>query len=65
MIPKIAYFYWNDNTPLSYLRYLTLKTFRSLHPDWDVYLYQSGADVNSKWVGLESQDFLHNLDVEH
>ena len=62
MIPKIAYFYWNNNTPLSYFRYLTLETFRALHPDWDVKLYQSGADVNSKWTGLESQDFLHKKD---
>jgi mannosyltransferase OCH1-like enzyme len=58
MIPKIAYFYWNDNTPLSYFRYLTLETFRKLHPEWQMKLYQSNADVNSKWKGPESQDFL-------
>jgi mannosyltransferase OCH1-like enzyme len=58
MIPKIAYFYWNDNTPLSYFRYLTLVTFRKLHPDWDIKLYQSNANINTKWVGPEEQDFL-------
>lgn len=37
-IPKIAHFYWGNNT-ISYLRYLTLSSFKKLNPDWDVRLY--------------------------
>lgn len=62
MIPKIAYFYWNNSTPLSYLRYVTLLTFRKLHPDWNMTLCLSNANTSNKWLGLEQQDFLFKID---
>ena len=37
-IPKIAHFYWGNET-ISYMRYLTLFTFRKLNPDWFIYLH--------------------------
>jgi len=57
-IPKIAYFYWNISTPLSYLRYQTLTTFRKLHPDWIMRLYYNDTNDNSQqWVDMPKQDF--------
>lgn len=60
MIPKIAYFYWNKETNLSYLRYTTLLTFRKLHPDWTINLYYSDSKKCAKWAGGEDQDFFTN-----
>jgi glycosyltransferase involved in cell wall biosynthesis len=39
-IPKVAHFFW-DGEKLSYLRYLTLVSFRRLNPDWKIVLYTS------------------------
>lgn len=39
MNPKIVHLYWGMNTPMSYLRYLTVATFRKLNPDWEVKLW--------------------------
>jgi len=35
---KIAHFYWGGN-PLSYLRFLTVKSFIVFNPDWEVRFY--------------------------
>lgn len=37
-IPRVAHFYWS-NTLLSYLRYLTIKTFSLKNPDWKIKFY--------------------------
>lgn len=37
-IPKIAHFYWGSDK-MSYLRFMTIKSFKLLNPDWSVYLY--------------------------
>lgn len=37
-IPKVAHFYWGSKK-MSYLRFMTLKTFKALNPDWSVILY--------------------------
>jgi hypothetical protein len=58
LIPKTAYFYWNKETPLSYLRFLTLKTFRSLHPHWEMKICHTNTGSFKKWPGIEQQDFL-------
>lgn len=58
MIPHIANFYWNRETPLSYLRLLTLITFRYHHPDWKIRLWTSESNTANVWNGnLEQQDF--------
>lgn len=57
MIPRIAHFYWNIETPLSFLRYQTLVTFRKHHPDWQMIIGVSKSDVKKTWTGVEKQDF--------
>ena len=37
-IPKVAHFYWGNET-ISFLRYLTIYSFKKLNPDWKVKLY--------------------------
>jgi len=37
-LPKIAHFYWHGSM-LSWLRYLTLKTFQLHNPDWELRFY--------------------------
>jgi len=37
-IPKIAHFYWGGNA-LSYLRFMSVKSFRMLNPDWDIFVH--------------------------
>jgi len=58
MIPKIAHFFWAGG-PLSYLRHMTLVTFRNHHPDWDMRLWWSDDGGRSHAVGwdVEEQDF--------
>lgn len=33
---KIIHLYWGQNQPLSYFRYLTVKTFAKFNPDWQI-----------------------------
>lgn len=57
-IPRIANFYWNTETPLSFLRYLTLATFRHHHPGWKMNLWTSASNRANVWAGdHEKQDF--------
>ena len=37
-IPKIANFYWGSSK-MSFMRYMTIKSFRKHNPDWSVHLY--------------------------
>ena len=54
-IPKRMSFFW-ASTSLSWLRFLTLKSFRHYHPDWEVYLYWTKPDGKKTWVSSEVQD---------
>lgn len=38
MIPKVLYLYWGGQ-PLSWLRYLTAKSFNKHNPDWQIKVY--------------------------
>lgn len=40
MIPKVLYLYWSGQ-PLSWLRYLTVFSFKKQNPDWQVKVYYS------------------------
>lgn len=74
-IPKRVFFFWG-NEKLSWMRYLALKSFKVLNPDWDVILYTSKAKIQDKtWKDPNQQDFhtysgknyfdeVSNLDVE-
>jgi len=55
MIPKRMYFYWGGSN-LSWMRYMTLYSFRKMNPDWEIVLCLS--KINEKWSLLRKQDFL-------
>ena len=57
MIPKRIFFYWSGHN-LSWMRYMTLFSFRKLNPDWDIILYLSdNTNTTKTWKGVEEQDF--------
>lgn len=48
-IPKIVYLYWG-NHKLSWLRYLTVKSFIKLNPDWQIKIYYPKTlDLDFHW----------------
>lgn len=57
MIPKNIYFYWG-NESMSFLRYMTLYSFRYHNPDWNITLIRNNKSTkeNMKWDTLEIQD---------
>ncbi len=57
-IPKRIFFFWGGSK-MSWLRYMTLYSFRKLHPDWDIYLYvyQTEKNKSKTWITPEVQDF--------
>lgn len=57
-IPKIAHLYWGRNVPLSYLRFLTVKSFSRLNPDWQINVYYPSKPVNQlQWETREHKEF--------
>jgi hypothetical protein len=58
MIPKKIFFYWNGET-MSWMRYMTLYSFIKLNPDWDVTLYLTNSNLDSKWLSSEKQDYFY------
>lgn len=58
-------FYWGNN-PMSWMRFMTLKSFKDLNPDWEVTLYCSDNKITKKtWFGPESQDYFSYSGVDH
>ncbi len=51
-IPKVAHFYWGGGK-LVYLRYLTIKTFMRLNPDWQIILWYPMVPYRGKSWGIE------------
>lgn len=65
MIPKRIFFYWSGNN-LSWMRYMTLYSFRKYNPDWEVILYLSNNNNNRKtWNSVEEQDFINYTGVNY
>src|SRR3989337_368888 len=57
MIPKKIYFFWG-NAIMSWMRYMTLKSFRQMNPSWEMILYISQHNVMNKvWKMDNYQDF--------
>jgi len=57
-IPKRMFFIWEGHS-LSYLRYLTIYSFKKLNPDWDIHFYY-GRLLEKKsipWTESAIQDF--------
>ncbi len=60
-IPKIAHFYW-DSSVMSYMRYMTIKSFKTYNPDWSAVLYlPHDYDVENKNC-LKWKDESHKTD---
>lgn len=57
MEQKIISFFW-EGKKLSWLRYLTIYSFRKYNPDWIINIYtSSGAESFKLWKSPEKQDF--------
>jgi mannosyltransferase OCH1-like enzyme len=56
-IPKRIFFFWG-NEKMSWMRYMTLFSFRKLNPDWEIKLYITSTNVmNKTWNNNNVQDF--------
>lgn len=55
-IPKILYLYWDGGNKLSFLQYLTVKTFRELNSDWEIIIYTPEVRFDSiTWAQAEQK----------
>lgn len=60
MIDKKMYFYWGNET-MSWMRYLSVYTFKKLNPTWEVFVYKTKQTNKIKtWRDSPTQD-LHNF----
>ena len=65
-IPHVANFYWNLETPVNLLRFLTLKSFRHHNPDWVMNLWVSKSNMSNLWNSkFETGDFLNKALNKH
>ena len=69
MIPKILHLYWGKNKPLSWLRYMTVKSFSILNPDWEINVWypQLPNDIitwqtNEQKLNLIKDDWFDELE---
>ena len=61
MIPKVMNFFWGNGPHMSFMRWLTLRSFRSCNPNWDIILHEPPAPCPSKtWTTHEEDDFGFN-----
>lgn len=71
-IPKVAHFYWGGG-PLSYLRFLSVQSFKKQNPDWQVKVHRPIIDSQAPktWANNIKHDFRRQIDsldvavVEH
>jgi len=57
MIPKRIFFYWGNKT-MSWMRFMTLWSFRKFNPQWDMTLFYSTDNLENKtWGDHNEQDF--------
>ena len=55
-IPKQMNFFWAGEK-MSWMRYMTLYSFRRYNPDWQIFLYtMKGEAANKGWTSSETQD---------
>lgn len=56
MIPRCVTFFW-DGSPMSWMRYMTLASFRYWNPDWEMHLYlPTKPCVKKTWESPELED---------
>lgn len=60
MINKHINFFWGNET-MSWMRYMTLYSFRVLNPEWKISLYVAdcGKSIDKPWRTHEQQDFFN------
>lgn len=60
MIPKRMSFFWGGS-PMTWMRYLTLASFRHHNPNWDMYLYTPPTQSEGKsWASWEEDDYQYS-----
>ena len=53
---KTAHFYWGESKKMPFLNFLSVLTFRNLHPAWEVILYTSEDSINHPtWLSGEQR----------
>jgi len=59
-IPKVMNFFWSGET-LSWMRYMTLYSFRKLNPDWEIVLhvFPYSRQKEKPWPDKNCQDFFN------
>jgi len=64
-IPKKIFFYWGGGK-LSWMRYMTLYSFRKFNPEWEMTLYVSDDKKEQGWKGNNLQDYVaYKCDDDH
>ena len=60
-IKKVMHFFWG-NSQISWMRYMTLYSFRMLNPDWKMILFlvKPNGAITKTWLDTPTQDF-HNF----
>jgi len=54
-IPKIFHVYWGGG-PMSYLRFMTIKSFMKYNPDWEIrYYHPTTHSIHKTWVTNEQK----------
>jgi hypothetical protein len=63
-IPQVAHFYWGGG-PLSYLRFLSVKSFKKQNPDWQVKVHVpvTNSQAPTSWANNIKQDFRKQIDT--
>tara|TARA_R110002012_G_scaffold156060_1_gene316909 strand:+ start:6114 stop:7724 length:1611 start_codon:yes stop_codon:yes gene_type:complete len=52
-IPKVANFYWGSQK-MSFMRYMTIKSFKKHNPDWSVHLYMpKSVSTETAWRKID------------
>lgn len=49
LTPKNLFLYWGTARPLSYFRFLTVKSFAELNPEWNIEVYYDHSPVGRSW----------------
>lgn len=65
-IPKIANFYWGSEK-MSFLRYLTIFSFKKMNPDWSIHLYipsEISKQITWKTKGGDNHHKIDNLEYD-
>jgi len=62
-IPKIANFYWGSDK-MSFMRYMTLISFKKMNPDWSIHLYvPKEVNFGKTWsneIAIDNQQYSGN-----